>query len=65
MKKLKTLPKIGLNEGMNRQIRRVAEKLVHNFIDLQRIQIAHIKLNGISEGSWREVRYEEWQNLIE
>ena len=50
---------------MNRQIRRVAEKLGHNVIDLQRIQIAHIKLNGISEGSWREVRDEEWQNLIE
>ncbi len=60
----KTFLRIELSEGMNRQIRKVAEKLGHNVIDLQRVQIAHIKLNETKEGSWREIYKEDWQNLL-
>ena len=65
MEKLKTLLRIELREGMNRQIRRVGDKLGHKVIDLQRIQIANIKINGLQEGAWREVPKEVWQPLIE
>ncbi len=64
-KKNKTNLRIELCEGKNRQIRKTAEKLGHKVIDLQRIQIANIKLNNIEEGSWREIDTKEWQYLIQ
>ena len=60
----KTLLKIILKEGMNRQIRRTAEKLGHPVIDLQRIAIANIELGNLQEGEWRELEPKEWKNLL-
>jgi len=47
----KTLLKIILSEGRNRQIRRFAAKLGQKVIDLNRVAIATIKLGSLKEGS--------------
>ncbi len=60
----KTLLKIVLSEGRNRQIRRVAAKLGHKVIDLKRVSIATIRLGSLKEGSWRELDISEWENLL-
>ena len=61
----KTLLKVILKEGRNRQIRRVAIILGHPVKDLQRIAISNIKLNGLPEGKWRELKTNEWVSLLE
>ena len=60
----KTLLKIVLSEGLNRQIRRVDAELGHKVIDLNRVAIANIKLGRLKEGSWRELDISEWENLL-
>ncbi len=60
----KTLLKVTLKEGRNRQIRRIATLLGHPVKDLQRISIANIKLNGLQEGKWRELKEKEWISII-
>ena len=42
----------------------VAKELGHPVIDLQRIAIAGIKLNGLEEGNWRELSKVEWGFLL-
>jgi len=59
-----TLLKVILKEGRNRQIRRIAKLLGHPVEDLQRIAISNIKLNGLQEGKWREVKEKELISLI-
>ena len=61
----KTLIKIILKEGRNRQIRRVANLIGHPVQDLKRIAISHIKLNGLQEGKWRELKRSEWFSLLD
>ena len=51
----KTLLKIVLSEGRNRQIRRVATELVHKVNDLNRVAIATMKL-----GSLKRVHGKNW-----
>ncbi|WP_036902648.1 MULTISPECIES: hypothetical protein [Prochlorococcus] len=58
-----TLLKIELKEGRNRQIRKVAELLGHPVIDLQRISIGEIKIEGLKEGFWRELTKNEISHL--
>ena len=60
----KSLLRVVIKEGRNRQIRRVAAQLGHPVIDLQRIAIGKIKLNGLAEGDWREINDEEWENIL-
>tara|TARA_B100000965_G_scaffold186769_1_gene155833 strand:- start:187 stop:900 length:714 start_codon:yes stop_codon:yes gene_type:complete len=60
----KTLIKIILREGRNRQIRRIANLIGHPVQDLKRIAISNIKLNGLQEGKWRELKRSEWVSLI-
>ena len=60
----KTLLKVILKEGRNRQIRRIANLIGHPVQDLQRISISNIKLNGLEEGKWRELQEEEWHSFI-
>ena len=60
----KTLLKVTLKEGRNRQIRRIATLIGHPVEDLQRISISNIKLNGLKEGKWRELKTEEWNSFI-
>ena len=60
----KTLLKVILKEGRNRQIRKIATLVGHPVRDLQRIAISNIKLNGLEEGKWREVKTNEWISII-
>ena len=60
----KTLLKVILKEGRNRQIRRIADLFGHPVEDLQRIAISSIKLNSLREGEWREVKKNEWISIL-
>ena len=60
----KTLLKVILKEGRNRQIRRIATLIGHPVKDLQRISISNINLNGLEEGKWRELKEKEWISII-
>ena len=60
----KTLLKVVLKEGRNRQIRRIATLLGHPVQDLQRMSISYINLNGLPEGEWRELKTKEWISII-
>ena len=60
----KTLLKVILKEGRNRQIRKIANLLGHPVKDLQRIAISNIKLNGLQEGKWRELKVNEWISIL-
>ncbi len=51
----KTLLKVIMTEGRNRQIRRTSEALGHPVIDLKRTSIGCIKLDGLKEGNWRDL----------
>lgn len=59
-----SLLKVTIREGRNRQIRRIATFLGHPVIDLQRISIAGISLNGLQEGQWRKLKEAEWLPLL-
>ena len=61
---LKTLLKVTLKEGRNRQIRRIATLIGHPVQDLQRISISNINLNGLQEGKWRELNTKEWISIV-
>ena len=61
----KTLLKVILKEGRNRQIRRIATFMGHPVLDLQRIAISNIKLNGLKEGKWRELKTNEWISILD
>ena len=45
--------KITLNEGKNRQIRRIASLLGYKVLDLQRVNFANISLGNLKEGDWK------------
>ncbi len=60
----KTLLKVIIKEGRNRQIRRIANLIGHPVQDLQRISIANINLNGLQEGKWRELETRDWISII-
>ncbi|MBW3042274.1 pseudouridine synthase [Prochlorococcus marinus] len=60
----KTLLKVTMKEGRNRQIRKLAAIFGHPVKDLQRIAIANIKLNGLQEGKWRELNSSEWISIL-
>ena len=60
----KTLLKVILKEGRNRQIRSMASLFGHPVQDLQRIAISNIKLNGLQESEWRELRRNEWISIL-
>ena len=61
----KTLLKVIIKEGRNRQIRKIASLIGHPVQDLQRIAISNIKLNGLQEGKWRELERNEWIQLLD
>ncbi|ABW65868.1 pseudouridine synthase [Desulfosudis oleivorans] len=53
-----------LQEGRNRQIRRMAEMLGNRVVLLRRIRIAHIHLGDLAEGRWRYLTEEEKKALL-
>ncbi len=60
----RSLLKIILKEGRNRQIRRIAELIGNPVIDLKRVQIANIRLDDLKEGRWKELERDSWKNLL-
>lgn len=52
-KTTKTLLRIVLNEGRNRQIRKIADLLGYPVINLDRIAIGSIKLSSLTRGQYR------------
>ena len=60
----KTLLKVIIKEGRNRQIRKIATLLGHPVQNLQRISISNINLNGLKEGKLQELKTKEWISII-
>jgi 23S rRNA pseudouridine2604 synthase len=56
--------KIILNQGLNRQIRRMCKVLGYKVTRLQRIRIMHITVDGISKGTWRFLTDDEIKTLL-
>ena len=48
-----------LSQGLNRQIRRMCQKLGYRVVKLQRIRIMNITLKGLPLGKWRYLTEEE------
>lgn len=53
-----------LTEGRNRQIRRMCERVGLEVVDLLRIRIGPIRLDGVAEGQWRMLSQAEREALI-
>lgn len=53
-----------LREGRNRQIRRMCELVDLRVIDLVRVRIGALKLGGLKEGCWKELKPHEIQALL-
>ena len=56
--------KITLNEGINRQIRKMAEAMGYNVIDLKRIRIDNITDDNLKPGQWREISTDEIKHIM-
>ena len=59
------LLEVELQEGRNRQIRRIADGLGHPVLDLQRVAIAGLALGDLKEGGWRLLQRGEWSPLLD
>ncbi len=56
--------RIVLQEGKNRQVRRMVRKVGNQVVSLKRIRIANIKLGGLPSGSWRHLTPAEREGLL-
>lgn len=56
---------IVLQEGRNRQIRRMVRKVGGHVEQLKRIRFAHIRLGKLPEGAWRYLKSKEIEELLE
>jgi pseudouridine synthase len=54
-----------LQEGKNRQIRRMLRKVGHQVTDLKRIRVANIRLGNLAEGAWRYLSEQEKEELLQ
>lgn len=59
----KTVFRIILTQGLNRQIRRMCEFLGYKVISLKRIRIMNIHLDDLPVGAWRELTDQEMTEL--
>jgi len=55
---------ITLQEGRNRQIRRMCELLELKVVDLFRVRVGSLTLGDMPEGSWRHITVAERAALI-
>ncbi len=53
-----------LTEGLNRQIRRMVQKMGLEVKRLKRIRVVNVKLGDLKEGEWRELSALEQQKLF-
>jgi 23S rRNA pseudouridine2605 synthase/23S rRNA pseudouridine2604 synthase len=56
--------RITLQEGRNRQIRRMVGKVGNYVVRLKRIRMANLKLGDLSEGKWRYLKPAEIKALL-
>jgi 23S rRNA pseudouridine2605 synthase len=49
------LVQLVLKEGRKRQIRKIAEKIGYQVIDLKRVRMGKLKLGDLAPGEWRQV----------
>lgn len=59
----KTLISFAIQEGKNRQIRRMLEAVSHEVLALKRVKIGDIELGDLKEGEYRELKDLEIQYL--
>ena len=55
--------RIVLQEGKNRQIRRMVRKVGHKVLHLHRVRVANIHLGDLKPGQWRHLTSEEVKGL--
>lgn len=55
--------KIILEQGLNRQIRRMCEHFAYKVMTLKRVRIMNIQLGNLKVGQWRDISPEEFQKL--
>ena len=55
--------RIILTQGLNRQIRRMCQKLGYSVINLRRIRIMNIQLKDLPEGRWRYLTASELRKI--
>ncbi len=55
--------KIVLTQGLNRQIRRMCEKLGYKVTNLKRTRIMHVHLGKLPKGQWRKLSHKELEVL--
>jgi 23S rRNA pseudouridine2605 synthase/23S rRNA pseudouridine2604 synthase len=53
-----------LQEGRNRQIRRMVAKVGYEVRALKRVRVAHIRLGRLKKGAWRHLTSDERQQLL-
>jgi pseudouridine synthase len=56
--------RIVLQEGRNRQIRRMTRKLGYQVIELKRVRMANIRLGELPQGTWRFLTETEKRQLL-
>ena len=57
--------RITLQEGKNRQIRRMVRKVGNHVVTLKRIRMASLRLGNLKEGQWRHLTPREVAKLLE
>lgn len=57
--------RIILQEGKNRQIRRMVRKVGNQVTDLKRVRIANVKLDKLPVGTWRHLTKTELSRLLQ
>jgi 23S rRNA pseudouridine2605 synthase/23S rRNA pseudouridine2604 synthase len=55
---------ITLQEGKNRQIRRMVRKVGNHVVTLKRIRMASLRLGNLKEGQWRHLTAREVTGLL-
>ena len=56
--------RIIITQGINRQIRRMSKKFGYNVLELKRIRILNLKIDGIEYGGFRHISKEEIESII-
>jgi len=57
--------RIVLQEGRNRQVRRMVRKVGHQVVALKRVRVAGIRLGHLPEGVWRYLSEREKKELLQ
>ena len=53
-----------INEGQNRQVRRMFEAIGHQIKLLKRVRVGSVKLGGLSRGEYKDLTEEELNSLV-